>query len=165
MKNQKVIRSTSQLSRILQLTPRRIQQLVKLGMPKLGPNRYPLEECATFYIDFLQKNLERKGADMADGTLTLFREEKSRTMRVAAELKELELARKRALVVTVEDSKKAFEDFAHMIKARVRAIPPRLADEVLGETSRSMVQAIIEKAIDGALSLAAKDGSNYPNVA
>lgn len=147
------------LADVFNLTPRRLQQLVKEGLPKATKNKYPLIACTKWYVRFLQNALEKKGAPMGDGSYTLFREEKGRTMRVTAELKELELAERRGLLVTVEDSKHAMEQIVHMLKARLRALPPRLAAELTGENSKIMIQSITATRIDEALALTADDAN------
>jgi hypothetical protein len=152
------------LGAILNIKGARIRQLVKEGMPRAGRNKYALIECVKFYVRFLQNALEHKGAPMADGSYTLFKEEKSRTMRVTAELKELELAEKRGKLVSVEDATKTLEDFAHMTKARIRAVPPRLAAEVMGQDSLIMCQALIAKRLDEALTQIANDGNTVTQV-
>jgi hypothetical protein len=48
-----------------------------------------------------------------------------------------------------------------MTKARLLAVPARLAVDLVNETSRVMIQAKIEKAIKEALTTLADDGSTY----
>jgi hypothetical protein len=54
-----------------------------------------------------------------------------------------------------------FVDLVVMTKARILATPPRIAPEVMGESSLVMIQAKIEKGLKEALSHLADDGSNY----
>ena len=60
------------------------------------------------------------------------------------------------------DVRAMLSDVVLMTKARLLAIPPRLAIDILGESSRVMIQAKIERAIKDALNQLADDGSNYP---
>jgi len=53
--------------------------------------------------------------------------------------------------VAVEDWEKATADIVAAAKARLLAVPARVAPRVLGETSRVMVQGLIEKEIKEAL--------------
>ena len=50
-------------------------------------------------------------------------------------------------------------------KARIMAIAPRVAPELVGETSRIMIQAKIECACKEALSYLAKEGANVCPIA
>jgi len=102
------------------LDPRRVQQLAKEGLPKQAKNEYPLIECLDWYVAFLQNALENKGAPTGDGSLEMFRSQKSRALTVTAQLKELELATKRSELVTVAESERVLLDFARLCE---RAFP------------------------------------------
>ena len=91
MKIPQMIVSTEKLAQHFKLSPRRIQQLVKLGLPKIARGKFDYVEAAKFYIRFLQNALENKGAVIGDGSLELFRSQKARALTVTAQLKELEL--------------------------------------------------------------------------
>ena len=58
----------------------------------------------------------------------------------------MELARERSLVISINDYERTLADLILTTKARIMAIPPRLAPDLVGETSRVMVQAKLEKA-------------------
>jgi hypothetical protein len=77
-------------------------------------------------------------------------------LRAEAELKEMELARQRGLLVAIADVESEWSSLVLSIKARIMAIPPRLAPEILRETSRVMAQAKIEKYCKEALAQLAK---------
>jgi|ERR1700722_6065041 len=155
MKKQTATISTANLADILNLSGRRIQQLVKLGMPRLDRGRFDFKASVNWYVKFMQNALENKGANMADGDVTLWKKEKSRTLTVTAELKELELEKKRSSLVTREDADKVFAEFRKMVRARISTVPAPLAKELLGEKSQVMAQAKIERALEAALTLLA----------
>ena|ERR1700722_1963414 len=122
-------------------------------MPKIARNKFELVESISWYIQFLQRALENKGADI--GELELFRKQKSRSLNATAALKELELEKRRAELVTREDADKFFAEFQRMVRARISTVPASLAKELRGETSQVMVQAKIERALEAALTLLA----------
>jgi phage terminase Nu1 subunit (DNA packaging protein) len=155
MKTRQEIVNTKELARHLRLSPRRIRQLTQAGMPKIARDKFDFIECAGFYIRFLQRALENKGADVGDGTLELFRSPKARSLTASAELKELELEQKRASLVTREDADKFFAEFQKMVRARISTVAAPLAIELQGETSQIMAQAKIQRALDDALTLLA----------
>jgi phage terminase Nu1 subunit (DNA packaging protein) len=147
---------------MMNVTPRRVQQLAtESGMPRERKGMYDAAKCLLWYIRYLQDALEKKAVPKGDGAYSGITDERARSIRADAELKEIELAEKRGTLVRVEQVKKVFVDLVHMTKARVMATPPRIAPEVLGESSRVMVQAIVEKALKEALNHLADDGSNY----
>jgi phage terminase Nu1 subunit (DNA packaging protein) len=148
------------LAKALNLSPRRVNQLAKEGMPKELRGKYDLGACMLWYIRYLQTALEKKSATIGDENLGL-NDQRVRGMRANAELKEMELAIQRGQTATLQEVRSCLSDLVLMTKARLMAIPPRLATEVMGEESRLMIQAKIEKAIKDALNQLADDGGNY----
>ncbi len=149
----------------LNLDERRVQQLVKEGMPRETRGQYDPVKCMLWYIRYLQQALEKKAVPTLDGGFVGEREERVRLLRADADLREMELARERGLVVALPDIEATLTDLVLTTKARIMAIPPRLAPELVGETSRVMIQAKLEKACKESLAYLARsvnDGGN-PN--
>jgi hypothetical protein len=116
-----------------------------------------------WYIRYLQQALEKKAVPTLDGGFVGEREERVRLLRADADLKEIELATKRGLMMALPDVESMMTDLVLTTKARIMAIPPRLAPELVGETSRVMIQAKLERACKEALAYLARsvnDGGN-----
>jgi phage terminase Nu1 subunit (DNA packaging protein) len=146
-----------QVAKALNVSERRVQQLTKEGLPKEDRGKYDLGKCMLWYIRYLQAALEASGRrDSTDEDYGGMREERARLLRAEAELKEIELAKERGQVVTIADVEREWSAIVLSVKARIMAIPPRLAPEILGETSRVMAQAKIEKYCKEALAQLAK---------
>ncbi len=146
-----------QMAEILNLTPSRIQQLVQEGLPKKLRGKYDRDECAGWYIRYLQALVEKKALVGEGGAvLASEREERLRLLRADADLREIELARERGQLVAIEDVEHEMTDLILVTKARVLAVGARVAPELVGENSRVMIQAVIEKAHKEALSHLAK---------
>jgi phage terminase Nu1 subunit (DNA packaging protein) len=143
------------LARHCRLSERRIRQLTQVGLPKVARNRFDLVASISWYIRFLQTALENKGAEVGDGTLELFRSQKARALNVTAQLKELELKKRRAEFVTVAEARDALADFARIVRARFSTVPIQLAAQCVNQPSRTMLQAIVEKHLNEAMSLLA----------
>jgi phage terminase Nu1 subunit (DNA packaging protein) len=149
----------------LNLDERRVQQLVKEGMPREARGQYDPVKCMLWYIRYLQQALEKKAVPTLDGGFVGEREERVRLLRADADLREMELAKERGLLVALPDIESKLTDLVLTTKARIMAMPPRLAPELVGETSRVMIQAKIEKACKESLAYLARavnDGGN-PN--
>jgi phage terminase Nu1 subunit (DNA packaging protein) len=149
----------------LNLDERRIQQLVKEGMPREARGQYDPVKCMLWYIRYLQQALEKKAVPTLEGGFVGEREERVRLLRADADLREMELAKERGLLVALPDIEATLTDLVLTTKARIMAIPPRLAPELVGETSRVMIQAKLEKACKESLAYLARavnDGGN-PN--
>jgi phage terminase Nu1 subunit (DNA packaging protein) len=157
--------NAEKVAQALNLTESRVHQLVKEGMPKEARGQYDPVKCMLWYIRYLQQALEKKAVATLDGGFVGEREERVRLLRADADLKEIELATKRGLMMALPDIESMVTDLVLTTKARIMAIPPRLAPELVGETSRVMIQAKLEKACKEALAYLARavnDGGN-PN--
>lgn len=144
----------------LNIEERRVQQLVKEGMPREARGQYDAVKCLLWYVRYLQAALEKKSLPMQDGSYAGEREERVRLLRADADLKEIELAKERGQLVALRDVEDFNVDVVLTTKARIMAVPPRLAPELVGENSRVMIQAKIERALKEALSHLAKTGSD-----
>lgn len=145
------ILNAERLAEFLGLTKQRVHQLVAEGLPRELRGKYDLEKSARWYIRYLQAAIEKKAIPLEGDELVSEQRERVRKMRLEADLKEIELARERAQLVAVQDVEKEMADLVLTTKARIMAVPPRLAPELLGETSRVMAQAKIEKALKESL--------------
>jgi len=151
---------------LLNLTEQRVQQLTKEGLPKEARGQYDGVKCMAWYIRYLQNALEKKAVPTLDGGFVGEREERVRLLRADADLREMELAKERSQLVAIPDVEAMVTDLVLTTKARIMAIGPRLAADLVGETSRVMIQAKIEKAHKDALSYLARSvsdgGSSHP---
>lgn len=135
----------------MNLTESRVHQLVKEGLPKEARGQFDPVKCMLWYIRYLQSALEKKAVPTLDGGFVGEREERVRLLRSQADLSEIELSKERGQLVAIQDVEKAMTDLVLTTKARIMAVAPRLAPDLLGETSRVMVHAKIEKALKEAL--------------
>jgi hypothetical protein len=125
---------------------------VTAGMPKEARGEYDLAKCMLWYIRFLQKSLQQKGTMDADGNVTIGRSERARLTKAQADLAEIELAKAQGAVIAIEEHASILSDLVQETKARFMSLPPRAAADIVGETSRVMVQAKLEKHVMAALS-------------
>jgi hypothetical protein len=146
----------------LNLTKQRVQQLVKEGLPREGRGQYDPMKCMLWYVRYLQRALEKKSVPTLDGGFVGEREERVRLLRADADLREIELAKERGRLMALPDVEKMLTDLMLATKTRIMAIPPRLAPELIGETSRLMIQAKLEKACKESLAYLAKAGIDVP---
>jgi phage terminase Nu1 subunit (DNA packaging protein) len=142
----------------LRLTPRRIQQLAGEGLPRVTRGKYDVDAVLDWYIAKLQRELARQTDE--DGEIAKREREELRMLSAKADLQEIELASKRRELVAIADVEKQMTDLVITTKARILTVPARVAPEILGEQSRVMVQAKIEKAIKESLSHLAEVHSN-----
>lgn len=146
----------TKIASALNLEVRRVQQLVKEGMPRETRGQYDAVKCMLWYIRYLQQVIDKKSVPTLDGGFVGEREERVRLLRADADLREMELAKERSLVIAIADYERTLADLILTTKARIMAMPPRLAPELVGETSRVMIQAKIEKACKESLAYLAR---------
>jgi phage terminase Nu1 subunit (DNA packaging protein) len=109
----------------LNLTPRRVQQLVKEGLPREKRGEYDPIKCLLWYVRYLQAQISRlsPNVDLAGGEVDDERKERIGLLRADRELRELELARERGEFMTLVDVEKFMTDLVVMTKARILAVP------------------------------------------
>ena len=152
--------NAEKIAQALNLTEQRVHQLVREGLPKEGRGQFDPIKCLMFYIRYLQRALEKKSVPTLDGGFVGEREERIRLLRSQADLSEIELSKQRSQLVAIQDVDRAMNDLVVTTRARVMAIAPRLAPELLGQTSRVMVHAKIEKAVKDVLLELSKHGDH-----
>jgi len=135
----------------LHLGDRQIQRLAKEGLPKASRGLYDVEACRTWYIRYLQRKLHEKAFPDPDGGNTGNIALRHRLLAMEADLRELELAEKRGVFVSIEKVGKDLSSLVLEVKTRLLSVPPRLAAEVIGEKEIVVVQDKIERALNEAL--------------
>jgi phage terminase Nu1 subunit (DNA packaging protein) len=120
----------------LNLDPRRVQQLVKEGMPRVSRGQYDPVKCMVWYIRYLQNAIERRSAPNLDGAHVGESRERVRLLRAAADLKEMRLSQQRSQLVAVRDVEAMTKDLVCTTSAVIMAIAPRLAPELVGDFAR-----------------------------
>ncbi len=148
--------NVTRVASALNLTEQRVQQLVHLGMPRESRGQYDPIKCAHWYIRYLQNAIEKRSAPTLDGTFVGESRERIRLLRAAADLKEDRLAKERSQLIAVSDFDAMTKELVRTTTAEIMAIPPRLAPQLVGETSRVMIQAKIEKACKESLAYLAR---------
>ena len=140
--------TSNQLSEILELSVRRIQQLAKSGtLPKQEKrNRYKLVESIQGYIKYLRGQVVHGDApqDLKEAKL---RQEKAR-----AEILELEALQKNGELQHQDDIEKVWNSIAVLIKTKLLALSSRVSADVYGATSLVQVRSRIDEEIDLILS-------------
>lgn len=152
-----MLTNVSRAAKFLNLSEQRVQQLAKEGiLPREARGSYDPIKCGLAYIRYLQAAIEKRDGAVPDETCTSERRERMRVLRAQADLKEMQLAELRSQLVTVQDAEKEINRLVVTTTAHIMEIPARLAPDLVGETSRVMIHAKIERAVKDALSRLAK---------
>jgi hypothetical protein len=103
-------------------------------------------KCIRWYIRYLQNLIEKRATPASDEVFAGESRVRIRMLRGTADLKEMRLATLRSQMVAVQDVDAITADPVRTTTAEIMAIAPRLAPQLVVETSRIMIQAKLEKA-------------------
>lgn len=147
----KGIVTVDELATFFGVIPRRVQQLVRdEGMPSAGRGRYDLLACAAWYIRWLRKAVEKRTSETGEST-SPWRTQRLRIAAAEAELKEIEVARKRGEIVTVDEAARLWTDAMERIRARMISSVSTAAPKVVGVTSIKQANGVLEAIVYQAL--------------
>jgi phage terminase Nu1 subunit (DNA packaging protein) len=141
------ILTISAVAERLKLTPRRIQQLVAEGMPRVTRGKYDADQVLDWYIARLEGQLAGQRGDDADYN---YKDEQARDRAAAADLKELKVALQRAELVSIADVEKEITDLVVTTKAAVMAAPARAAPKCIGLEALA-IKAVLDDELKQAL--------------
>jgi phage terminase Nu1 subunit (DNA packaging protein) len=131
--------SLETISKLLDLTPRRVQQLSKEGViPKAERGRYELVPAVRGYIRYLKERSINPG-------VVSFDEVRARKTAAEAELVEIELKERRNSLVPVSDVIDAWLELVAACKSRMLSMPAKLAPVVAVEDNPAICKRIIEE--------------------
>jgi len=143
--------SLHQCAVALHLGDRRIQQLVKEGLPRADHGRYDVDASLRWYVRYLQKKLLDAALPDPGGGHTASIAMRHKLLSIEAELKQIELATERGQLVTIDKVQQDLASIVLAIKQRILQVPPRLAAEVIGEKDLVTIQDKIDRSLKDAL--------------
>jgi phage terminase Nu1 subunit (DNA packaging protein) len=135
----------------LHLSDRHVQRLAKEGLPRPQRGRYNVDASLRWYVRYLQRKLKEAAFPDPDGGLTASTAIRHRLLTMEAELRQLDLAEKRGVLISIEKVGKDLASLVLEVKTRLLTVPPRLAAEVVGEKELVVVQDKIERSLHEAL--------------
>lgn len=133
--------SLETISKLLDLTPRRVQQLSKEGViPKSERGRYELVPAVRGYINYLRERSINAGVISFDDV-------RVRKTTAEAEMAEIELKEKKEQLIPIEHITNTWMELIGASKQRMLAIPAKLAPIVAVEEQPAICKQIIEDQI------------------
>ena len=130
--------TSSELAQLLNLSTRRVQQLVQAGLlPPPGPEGHQLAEGIPAYCRLLQRPSQSK--DLAEA--------RQRLIEVQTKIREVELRQKSGALVSREAIDKEWFRIGREIRDALMNLPSRLAGIVSAEKSQEKNYQIIEKEV------------------
>ena len=139
-------KSGEEIAQILDLSLRRVQQLVKSGyIPRVARGRYELIPAIHGYIKYL-----RELSFEADAPTDL-KDAKLRSERARAELLELQAAQQASELIHKDHISRIWNSVTALIKAKLLGLPTRVAADVFAANDIKGIRSILETGIHDVL--------------
>jgi phage terminase Nu1 subunit (DNA packaging protein) len=132
------------------ISARQLQNLVDLGLPKVGHGKgcyFAWQDVFPWFVNYKIELNRPKGVKEDATNLTAAQ---LRKVNAEAALAELKLARERGEVISVQDVEKAVAEVSANVRARLLGMPAKLAGLLVGLT-KPKVKAAIEQEVNQAL--------------
>ena len=147
------------VARVLNLSERRVQQLVKEGvLPKPIKGKYDLIACVQAYIKYLQERAFGKDAAPQDTHL-----ERARLLKAQADKTELEVATMRGSLVPVETVEADWVSMVMSCRSKLLSIPSRSAFQIATLSDAHEIERFLKRSIHEAVAELA-DQEKYADI-
>ncbi|WP_116963075.1 hypothetical protein [Fastidiosibacter lacustris] len=144
------------LAKLLKLSERRVQQLVKEGvLTKEKNGQYPMIENIHRYIDYIGVRAKNDDSDI-DLNVAL-KEEKLRLIKAQADNEEIKARLASNKAIDAEQLEHALAEVLGMMRNKLLSIPERVETTLVGETDKDVFKKILTAELKDAM-YAACDG-------
>lgn len=140
-----------QVAKALNITPRRVQQLVGEGLPRASKGDYDLGAAMVWYIRFLQRALEQRGSMDGGGNVMALAAERARLAREQADKTSLENAVRRGELAEIAAIAEEFGKAIAAVRARLLAVPTKEAPMLAPLSDANSIKSRLTTAIREAL--------------
>jgi len=137
--------SVAAVAKALNVTTRRVQQLIDEGMPREARGKYDLGKCMLWYIRFLQEALTKKTPVNDTAEAQDLKKERAGLTKAQKEMAELELAEKRADLISVNDAAAIWEGAIARARARLLSAVNKHAGKILGIKTPAQARIKLEE--------------------
>jgi len=131
--------TTAQVMEVIGVSRMSVTNFMDAGMPKLARGTYDVRAVVQWYVARKQEEFDKRIANLGS------EEAETRYRLAKAESAELDLAVKRGQLVPVDKVLSMWETHIGSAKAKLMAIPSRMATLVLAAQSKQEVQALLEE--------------------
>ena len=135
------------LGRVINLSDRRIQQLVKEGvLERHEKGRYPFLSNVKAYVVYLQQRAD------GGGTVIDLEDARKRKLGAEARLAEIELKKAEEQIISVDSHAEVIGKIGDLVRGRLTAIPSKTAPSLALEQKQVVCKEIVEHEIRECLS-------------
>ncbi len=146
------------VAKALNLSPRRVQQLVKLGLPQLSRGAYELVPCMQWYIRHLQTAIEQRAS--GDGSnVTSLVAERTKQAREQAERMHMSNLKARGEVLVAADVRQQVLAAMAFLAQDLAAVPQRVMTDEATKSSIADELAVAQNRFSEHLATLGRSGS------
>jgi phage terminase Nu1 subunit (DNA packaging protein) len=138
------------VSKALNVTVRRVQQLAQEGMPRDGRGKYDLAQCMLWYIRYLQNVIDKRESPQGSIGDSL-RTQRERLISAQADREELELAKLRGELIPASLFEQLMSKQITSARQRLLTLPGNVAHMLEGE-NRDVIKVRLAAEIRNVLS-------------
>lgn len=150
--------STDVMAKLLDLTPRRLQQLAAEGvLPKSERGRWPLIGCVQGYVKYLR---ERSIAGDAAGS-DIYTTERARLTKTRADLAEMERQRLMGETILAREVEATWVALLSVMRTRLLGIGAKVAPRLKVLTSDAERKDAIDREVEAALKALSSAGIDF----
>jgi len=143
--------SSSVLANLFSLSTRRIRQLEVEGViNKVARGKYSLQESIKSYITFIKATVDLKENKEEELKIN-YDEEHALLERAKREKAELEVAQMQGKLHNATDVEREMNKMLSAFRAKVLAIPSKMAPQLIAQTEISIIESILETEVYNAL--------------
>lgn len=119
--------TTAQVAELLEITPRRVQQLAAEGwFPKIERDRYSLAGCVRGYVRYWRERAEGRGTNTQIGQAKLEKE------RLEIRRRELEIAKAEGQLVPLDDHLEIVARIMGQVRSKLLGLPGPWGPRIVG---------------------------------
>lgn len=134
------------------ITERHVSRLVASGdLPRDARGVYDLGRCMQAYIKYLHAALAARSTMGADGTLTSSAGQRAELVGIDIQLARLALAKKLSEVISIVDHETIVSTMIIETKAALMSVGARVSQRIVGLTSATAIQQVIDAGVKEAL--------------
>lgn len=138
------------IAKLLLLSDRRVQQLTSEGvLPRAERGRYELAAVVQAYVRFLR---DRALPGSSEAAADDFHKARARRTAAEASLAEMRAAEAQGELIPADDVRAVLVSVVARVRAKLLALPTKLAARMLGVQSSSDAEALIRAGVHDALS-------------
>jgi len=139
------------IAKVLNVSPRRIQQLVGEGLPKAGKGKYPLVPCVHWYLKYWEDRALGRVDGWGHNAKESLSATKQRLLSAQADIAQMDLAEKNGKLHDVDVCRQTAFGEGRQIRDTMLSIPDRVSSILAAESDEARVNATLRQEIRAAL--------------